>query len=194
MNREKKMRTKFFAVMAVAFILAPALCVCFSDTAYAAPGDINTVAGDGTAGYMGDTYVPATSTALKSPQGICKDSSGRIFIAEEQNYRIRMIDTSGNISTVAGTGVTGYSGDGGLATAAQLSRPLSVYADSSGNIFVADLDNNRIRMFTVGGNISTVAGTGTGGYSGDGGLATAAQLNFPMGVYGDSSGNIFVAD
>jgi len=175
-------------------MLVPALCVCFSDTAYAAPGDITTVAGTGTSGYNGDTYLLATSTALNNPSSICKDSSGRIFIADRYNNRIRMIDTSGNIYTVAGTGAAAYGGDGGAATSAQLNQPIGIYADLSGNIFVAELLSHRIRMFTVGGNISTVAGTGAATYGGDGGAATAAQLNFPVSVYGDSSGNIFVAD
>jgi len=138
------MKTKFFAVMAIAFILAPALCVCFSDTAYAAPGDITTVAGTGTSGYNGDTYLLATSTALNNPSSICKDSSGRIFIADRYNNRIRMIDTSGNIYTVAGTGAAAYGGDGGAATSAQLNQPIGIYADLSGNIFVAELLSHRI--------------------------------------------------
>ena len=122
------------------------------------------------------------------------DSSGNIFIADTSNDRIRKVDTSGNISTVAGTGNIGFSGDGGPATSAMLLRPIGVAVDSSGNLFIADTSNHRIRKVDTSGNISTVAGSGTQGFSGDGGSATSAKLSQPNGVAVDSSGNLFIAD
>ena len=161
--------------------------------ALAATGDISTVAGTGTAGVSGDGGA-ATSAKLNFPIGVAVDSSGNIFIADSQNHRIRKVDTSGNLSTVAGTTI-GFSGDGGAATSAQLFPPLSVAVDTSGNLFIADRGNNPIRKVDTSGNISTVAGSGTGGaFSGDGGLATSARLNFPTGVAVDASGNLFIAD
>ncbi len=158
-----------------------------------ASGNISTVAGTGTPGYSGDGGL-ATSAQLWQPSGVAVDSSGNIYIADYTNNRVRKVDASGNISTVAGTGVAGYSGDGGLATSAQLKNPNGLAVDSSGNIFISDQTNNRVRKVDASGNISTVAGTGTQGYSGDGGLATSAQLNYPSGVAVDSSGNIFIPD
>jgi len=156
-------------------------------------GDITTVAGTGRAGYSGDGS-PATAARLNIPYGVCADASGNIFVADTYNHCIRMIDPSGNISTVAGTRRAGYSGDGGPATAAWLSRPFGVCADPSGDILVADTYNHRIRRFTVGGDITTVAGTGRAGYSGDGGPAMSAQLYMPSDIYADASGTILVAD
>ncbi len=101
---------------------------------------------------------------------------GNVVIADTYNNRIRMVDTAGNISTIAGDGAQGSSGDGGAATAAQLDHPTGVAVDGAGNLFIADRDNNRIRMVDTAGNISTVAGDGTPAFSGDGGAATAAQL------------------
>jgi glucose/arabinose dehydrogenase len=103
------------------------------------------------------------------------------------------VDISGNISTVAGT-TRGFSGDGGAATSAQLNRPTGVEIDGSGNLYISDNTNNRIRKVDISGNISTVAGTGTGGFSGDGGAATSAQLNRPTDVEIDGSGNLYIAD
>ena len=110
------------------------------------------------------------------------DDSGNIYIADTQNNRIRMVTAStGIISTVAGNGTVGYSGDGGAATSAELTYPNGVAVDSVGNIYIADTQNNRIREVTAStGNISTVAGNGTFGYSGDGGAATSAELTSPM--------------
>ena len=124
------------------------------------------------------------------------DSSGNVYIADMWNQRIRMIDAiSGNISTIAGTGDSGYSGDGGAVTSAELNAISGVALDSSGNVYIAEFNNRRIRMIdAISGNISTIAGTGSGGYSGDGGAATSAQLKNPSGVALDSSGNVYIAD
>ena len=123
-------------------------------------------------------------------------SSGNLFIADTGNSRIRkVVAATGNIQTVAGNGTFGFSGDGGPATNATLNVPTDVYADGSGNLFISDTFNNRIReVVATTGNIQTVAGNGTQGFSGDGGPATSASLYFPEGVFVDSSGNLFIVD
>jgi trimeric autotransporter adhesin len=158
-------------------------------------GIISTVAGTGPDWYSGDGGL-ATSAALYNPQGVAIDASGNIYIADTNHDRIRMVTKStGIISTVAGTGSNGYTREGGLATSAALNLPRGVAIDASGNIYIADTNNNRIRMVTKStGIISTVAGTGSSGYSGDGGLATSAALYYPQGVALDASGNIYIAD
>ena len=161
----------------------------------AATGIIQTVAGTGSAGYNGDGG-PATSAQLKAPSGVAIDSSGNIYIADTQNFRIRKVDAAtGIIQTVAGTGVAGYSGDGGPATSAQIKNPAVVAVDASGNIYIADTLNHRIRKVDAAtGIIQTVAGTGVAGYSGDGGPATSAQIKNPAVVAVDASGNIYIGD
>jgi trimeric autotransporter adhesin len=158
-------------------------------------GIISTVAGTGYPGYSGDGG-QATSAALNYPYGVAVDSSGNIYIADTDSYRIRMVTKStGIISTVAGTGSYSYSGDGGQATSASLRIPGGVAVDASGNIYIADTYNYRIRMVTKStGIISTVAGSGPYGYSGDGGQATSAALFYPYGVAVDALGNIYIAD
>ena len=160
-----------------------------------ANGIINAIAGTGTAGYSGDGGL-ATSATLRYPYAIAVDSSGNVYIADTQNQVLRKILAStGDISTVAGTTVAGYSGDGGAATSAKLNTPSGLAIDKTGNIYIADSGNHRIRMITLStGVISTVAGNGTQGFSGDGGLAQNAELNAPAGVAVDSSGNIYIAD
>jgi uncharacterized protein (TIGR03437 family) len=153
---------------------------------------ITTIAGNNSAGFSGDGSA-ATSAQISGPWGIAVDSSGNIYFADQFNHRIRKIDTSGNISTVAGKGTSGFSGDGGSATSAELASPVGVAVDSSGNLYIADTGNNRIRKVS-GGNISTIAGTDTAGFSGDGGAATSAQLKTPVGIVVDSSGNIYFSD
>jgi len=161
-------------------------------------GVITTMAGNGTGGFSGD-YGPATTAELYNPYGVAVDKSGNIYIADEINNRIRKVDTSGMISTVAGTGTAGYNGDGLSATSAELYRPMGVAVNAFGNIFIDDFQNDRIREIDTLGNISTVAGNGTGApgggaYGGDGGPATSAELHRPSGISLDAFGNIFISD
>jgi hypothetical protein len=156
-------------------------------------GIITTVAGNGTRGYSGHGG-PATNAELGLPQGVAVDASGNLFIADTYNMRIRKVGTDGIITTVAGNGTLGYSGDGGAATNAELEYPWGVAVDASGILFIADSSNNRIREVGTDGIITTVAGNGTNGYFGDGGAATNAELSDPYGVAVDASGNLFIAD
>jgi uncharacterized protein (TIGR03437 family) len=154
-------------------------------------GMIITVAGTGAYGFSGDTG-PATNAQLNYPQGIAVDAAGDLFIADSLNDRIRKV-SGGVITTVAGTVTVGFSGDGGPAVVAQLSVPEGIAVDAAGNLYIADTLNERIRKVS-NGFITTIAGGGVGGFSGDGGLSTSAQLNLPEGVAVDSAGNIYIAD
>jgi len=159
---------------------------------------IITIAGKGTAGYAGDGGA-ATNSKLYSPTGVAVDSAGNVYIADYFNSLIRRVDTNGMITTVAGlvtngAVLEGYSGDGLAATNAQLLNPEGVALDAAGNLFIADTGNNRIRKVDTNGIITTVAGTGDVGYSGDNGAATGAQLASPTGVAVDGTGNVFIAD
>ena len=155
-------------------------------------GVITTVAGnDASQGFGGD-YGPATSALLNAPTGVAVDSVGNLYIADSANYRIRKI-SNGEITTVAGNGTPSFGGDSGPATSAQLYGPTGVAADSAGNLYIADHDNQRIRKVS-NGVITTVAGNGTFGFSGDNGPATSAQLNYPAGAAVDSAGNLYIAD
>ena len=156
-------------------------------------GTITTIAGDGTAGYTGDNG-PATSATLNKPAAVLVGSTGNVYIADTGNNVIRMITTTGTISTIAGTGAAGYSGDGGAATSARLGGPYGLNADSAGDLYIADSMNNVIRMVTTAGIISTIAGNGTNGYSGDGAEATGAALSNPQSVALDSQGNVYISD
>ncbi len=161
----------------------------------AATGIITTIAGNGTAGYTGNGG-PATSAELNWPFGVAVDALGNVYIADLSNNVIRKVNAStGNISTVAGNGTAGYSGDGGAATSAKLNGPYDVAVDAAGNLYISDSGNNVIRMVAAGtGTITTVAGNGTQGFSGDGGSATSAELNVPWDITTDPSGNIYIAD
>jgi len=158
-------------------------------------GVINTVAGNGSIGYSGDGEA-ATNASLDNPYRVAVDSSGNLFFDDLDNQRIRRVDAvTGIITTVAGNGNIGYSGDGGAATNATLNSPTAVELDGSGNLFIADYGNSCIRRVdAVTGIITTVAGDGNAGYNGDGRAATSARLKFPYGVALDSVGNLFIAD
>ncbi len=155
-------------------------------------GIVTTVAGTGAAGYNGDN-IPAISAELNYPDGVGIDDSGNVIIADMHNSRVRKVNSAGIITTIGGTGVIGYSGDGGPATAAMLSAPanLTVY---HGNIYIVDQQEQRIRMIDVSGKISTIAGNGTMGFSGDYGLATDAEFHYPSTVALNYSGQIFIDD
>jgi hypothetical protein len=173
----------------------------------ASSGIITTVAGNGTdctpsTSTCGDGGA-ATSAQLSFPSGVFVDLSEDIFVADTSDNRIREVTNSnGLINTVAGTGAEGFSGDGAAATSAELDSPFGVWVDTSGDIFIADSDNAAIRevvaatgfIQTVAGIPATTAGFPTPGFSGDGGPATSAELNFPSGVFGTSAGKLFVAD
>ena len=158
-----------------------------------AAGIITTVAGNGTAGYSGDGG-PATAARLSNPHGIDVDTAGNVYIADSANHRIRRVSPSGVITTIAGTGSTTYNGDGIPATSASLAYPKGVTVAPDGSLYVGDANHHRVRRFVPGGMISTVAGTGTAGYSGDGGPATAAQLRLPRNVAFGADGSFFIAD
>ncbi len=158
-----------------------------------AAGVITTVAGIGAVGYTGDGG-PATAARLSSPACIAKDFQGNIYIADVNNNCIRKVDVSGIITTVAGNGTAGYSGDGGPAIAAMLNQPLAVAVDGIGNLFISDQFNNRIRMVDRNGIITTMAGTGIPGYGGDGGPALSAQFYNPFGIINDTTGNLYICD
>ncbi len=172
------------------------------------PGTIQTVAGTGMPGYTGDGSA-ATLAQLNNPGGVFVDHLGNLFIADTQNSVVRKVGASGTISTIAGnfTLGAGFTGDGGLSTNAQLNRSADIYLDSNGNLYIADTVNNRIRAVNLQpsavtiagitiqpGDIQTIAGNGTAGYSGDGGAATSGEINAPQGLLVAAGGNILVAD
>ena len=156
-------------------------------------GNIITIAGDGTANYLGDGG-GGGSAEFNNPAGMVMDANGNLYIADSNNGVIREFSAAGVVSTVAGTGINGFSGDGGPATKAQLNDPRDVALDALGNLYIADKGNSRIRMVTPNGTIITIAGTGTPGFGGDGGSSTQAQLNFPVAVRVDNAGNVYIAD
>ncbi len=156
-------------------------------------GVITTIAGYGGAGFSGDSSA-ATAAKLNYPTGIAVDRSGNIFIADARNNRIRKITSAtGIISTVAGSGSVGFGGDGGPATLAKFSQPNNIAVDTFGNLYIADGYNYRIRKVNMSGIISTIAGTGSAGFAGDGGAATAARMGSPYGI-AVGGGNIYFAD
>jgi sugar lactone lactonase YvrE len=156
-------------------------------------GLIYTVAGNGNYVFSGDGG-PATNAGMDYPVAVAVDAAGELFIADWNHERVRKVDTNGIISTLAGDGDYGYSGDGGAATNASLRSPDGVAVDAFGNVFIADQYNNRVRVVGTNGIITTVAGNGGSGYSGDGGAATNAMLDNATGVAVDSSGNLFFGD
>ena len=213
----------------VLFLFAASACEGRAET----PFTIDTVAGSSWVGDGG----PAVGAILRQPEGVATDWAGNWYVSETGAHRVRKIARNGIITTLAGTGVAGFSGDGGTAVAAQLNAPYGLAADTSGNIYIADLGNARVRRVAVDGSISTVvdgrdlaaprnlvwdftsgclyisdfgahrvlrragdgiltvvAGTGVAGFSGDGGAATAARLNFPAGLALDYNGSLYIAD
>jgi len=159
----------------------------------ASSGEISTFAGTGDMGFYGDE-AEATKAFLNFPTGIAVDSAGVIYIADTYNHVIRTVTTDGKIHTYAGDNTAGSTGDGGKATAARLRYPTGLALDSAGNLYIADSNNHRIRKVGKDGIISTVAGSGAYGFSGDGGLATNATLGYPDDVYVDKSGNLYIVD
>jgi hypothetical protein len=159
----------------------------------AKPQIITTVAGNGTAGYSGDNG-PATSAQLNDPMGVSADKNGNFFIVDRNNNVIRKVNSSGIITTFAGTGIAGYSGDSGLAINAQLNHPFGVLADNAGNVYISDPVNARVRKVNASGIITTFAGNGIYGYSGDFGPAINANIRGAVGLAIDTFGNVFIAD
>ena len=158
-----------------------------------ANGTITTVAGTGAPGFSGDGG-PAIAARLNSPQGMALGPDGTLYVADGSNQRIRAISPSGQISTFAGTGAAGFSGDGGPAASARLSLPRDVKFDRAGNMLIADTNNVRIRMITSDRTIYTIAGNGQRSYSGDGGPATAASFYSILGLGADPAGNIYAVE
>jgi sugar lactone lactonase YvrE len=156
-------------------------------------GNIATVAGNGSNSYSGDGG-PATNASLSYPAGVAVDAFGNMFIADTGNNRIRQVGTNGMILTVAGDGTNGYFGDGSLATNASLSHPAGVAVDGSGNLFIADSGNKRVRKVETNGFITTVAGSGAAGFFGDGGPAINAFMESPAAVAVDPGGRLLIAD
>jgi hypothetical protein len=154
-------------------------------------GTITTVAGNGTQRFSGDGG-PATSAQLSWPYGLAVDAARNLYISGSE--RIRRVTPSGTITTVAGNGTQGFSGDGGPATSAQLYASRGVAVDAAGNLYIADHGNQRIRRVTQSGTITTVAGNGTPGFSGDGGPATSAQVWYPQDVAVDPAGNLYITE
>ena len=152
---------------------------------------ISTIAGNGVTGYSGDGG-SAIDAELNDPNGVALDSAGNLYIAEFLNERVRKVGTNGTITTVAGTGVAGFSGDGGPATMASLNGPSRVALDQAGNLYIADSDNHRVRKVSFDGTITTVAGNGTADSSGDGGPATGAAVDSPGDLALDNAGNLFI--
>ena len=156
-------------------------------------GEFTVVAGSGVPGYSGDGG-PATEAALHHPTGIAFDKDDNLYIADFDNNRIRKVDPQGVITTLAGTGDTGFSGDGWRATSVEVWQPQSVAVDMAGNVYIAELATHRIRRVDRNGFITTVAGSGVPGFDGDGGPAAQARLNAPTDIAVDRAGNLYIAD
>jgi hypothetical protein len=158
-----------------------------------AGGNIATVAGTGTPGYNGDG-IAATSAQLNNPSGVAVMPDGGFVFTEQEGQRVRRVAPGGTIATIAGDGSAGFAGDGGPGTAATLNSPTGIAATSAGEVLVADFNNSRVREIASDGTIATIAGTGNASFSGDGGAATAAELNKPLGVAIEATGDALVAD
>lgn len=156
-------------------------------------GIITTVAGSGTPGFAGDGGA-ATSAQINAPSSVAVDAGGNLYFVDLFNGRVRKVTSSGTISTVAGNGVTGYSGDGGQAQNALMNGPLGVAAAAGGVVYVTDTNNQRVRRIAADHSIATIAGNGTAGFAGDNASASGAQVAFPGGAAVDASGNLYFAD
>ena len=156
-------------------------------------GMMTDIAGSGESGYGGDRG-PATQAQLKMPAGLGFDKAGNLYIADRENHRIRKVDSKGIITTVAGNGTAGFSGDGGPATKASLNLPSGVVVDDKGNLYIADRSNDRVRIVNSEGIIKTFAGSGNEGYNGDSMPATQATIDKPFGLALDNNGNLYIAD
>ena len=157
-------------------------------------GEISTFAGTGEEGGFRGDGGPARFALLRFPFGVAVDGTGNVYIADTGNNKIRKVDTSGRISSVAGTGDRGLSGDGGLGIEARLAAPRGVAADADGTVYISDSGNHSVRKLDLAGDISTVAGTGRDGFRRDGGLATSAELDIPLGIAIDGGGDLLIAD
>jgi trimeric autotransporter adhesin len=180
----------FTSILLMALVVG---CGSSSSSPTSSGTTINAMAGTGTAGYTGNGAA-AASAELNFPAGVALDASGNLYIADANNNVVRKVTTAGTISTIAGNGTAGYTGNGGAATNAELNGPYGVVLDASGNLYIADTNNNVIRKVTTAGTISTVAGTGSSGNTGNGGPATSAKLSGPAGIAVDASGNLYIAD
>jgi uncharacterized protein (TIGR03437 family) len=173
--------------------------IYFSDTGnnrvrkYQPGGNIFTYAGNGNAAYFGDGG-KATSASLNQPEGLALDTQGNLYVADSLDNAVRKITPSGTITTIAGNGLTGFAGDGGLATRAQLNRPRAVAVDSAGNVYIADSGNHRVRRVDAGGNIDTVAGNGGTEFLAGDSEGKSSSLSDPGGVAVDPAGNVYIAD
>lgn len=156
-------------------------------------GILSVVAGNGYGGKKGNNG-PATAAELNAPWGVVTDKKGSIYFTDIASHTVHKIDAAGIITTIAGTGDRGYSGDGGSATNATLNEPHGITIDDSGNVYIADAGNHAIRCIYTDNTIATIAGTGYRGYSGDGGIAVDAGLNSPYDVAVDKRGNVYIAD
>lgn len=156
-------------------------------------GRLSRIAGTGEKGYAGDGG-PATDAKFDRPYDVAFDSHGDLYVVDEGNHVVRRIDAEGIVTTVAGNGTPGYSGDGGPATEAQLNEPYNIAFDAQGRMLIGDSANNAVRRVDENGVITTIAGTGEQGYSGDGGPATQATLNLPQEVLVAADGRIFIGD
>jgi sugar lactone lactonase YvrE len=159
----------------------------------ASTGNVTVVAGNGQKGFYGDKGA-ATAAELNQPTGVAVDEQGNVYISDMGNNRIRKVNKTGIIGTVAGNGKAGYKGDGGQADTAEFNKPMSVAVDGGGNLFIADNGNDVIREVVTSGNIETIVGDGKASFGGDGGRADTAKLNSPMCVFVDVSNNIYIAD
>lgn len=154
---------------------------------------IKPAVGTGTLGFSGDGGA-ATAAELSQPYSVVLDASGNLYIADQVNSRVRKVTPDGTITTIAGNGTNGFSGDGKAGTSAELYFPCGVAVDSSGNVYIADTDNHVVRKLATSGTISTFAGINAAGFVGDTGAATSAELNYPVGLALDAAGNLYIAD